>query len=199
MPTVTITTQPTYRLCGKAGVKTIGTIQAKDIEAKSNLLVDGNFEVAGYSYIPYLTKDCAVNSGINFSVSDDDRLRVGGRIIHNYELISYPFTATTADQWIFIADAAYEISQFEVVFTTASTSGTVDLKKSTTAQAPASGTSMLTGTVSLAGSANTVVAGTPHGTAATRRMADGDLISVCFGGDRTNLVGAVVTIRYARI
>lgn len=102
--------------------------------------------------------------------------------------------ATAVDRNVFVAHRPYQLISIEEAHGTASSSGTLDLEKCTGTTAPGSGTSMCTGTLNLAGTANTTVAGTPSATVANTKLADGDRLAFDFGGTVTNLVGAVVTI-----
>lgn len=95
---------------------------------------------------------------------------------------------------IFIAPRGYRVKSVKLVFSTASTSGTVDIKKDTGTNAPGAGSSVLTGTMSSAGTANTVVSGTVTSTVATKTLAAGDRLSVTFGGTMTNQVGLVIIV-----
>lgn len=95
---------------------------------------------------------------------------------------------------VFVADRAYQLVSVEEAHITASTSGTLQITKCTGTQAPGSGVNMLTGTISTAGTANTVVAGTLSATAANSLLADGDRIAFVTGGTTTNYVGGAVTI-----
>ena len=133
------------------------------------------------------------------AVTDADAFTVGGIIVPQYRIITVPLDAATVDKWVFVADAAYMLDSAEYIFSVTSTSGTVDIKKSTSVQAPASGATMLTGTGSLAGTANTVNALTPHGTGGNKSLADGNTMSVCVTGTMTGLVGGILTIRMKRI
>ena len=146
-----------------------------------------------------LNGSTTVATGKTLAVTDADKLTVGGKIVPQYLILNVPINADSVDQWVFVADAAYELDTVELSYTVASTSGTFDLKKSTTVQAPASGDTMLTGTVDLSQIANTVYAGTKHGTESNRRLADGNKLSVCFAGTMTGLAGGVVTIRLFRV
>lgn len=85
------------------------------------------------------------------------------------------------------------LTAFSAAFATASTSGTVMVEKLTGTTAPGSGTTLLTGTVSLGGTANTVVNGTLIGTVASLTFAVGDRVGFVFAGTMTNLVGASCT------
>lgn len=140
-----------------------------------------------------------VATGKTLAVTDADKLTVGGKIVPQYLILNVPMNADSVDQWVFVADAAYELDTVELSYTIASTSGTFDLKKSTTAQAPAVGGTMLTSTIDMSQTANTVYAGTKHGTEGNRRLADGNKLSVCFTGTMTSLAGGVATIRLFRV
>lgn len=91
----------------------------------------------------------------------------------------------------------YKIGAVSAVFSTASTSGTLQVEVATGTTAPASGTNQLTGTVSLAGTANTTVTGTLISPATT--IVNGDRINLIFGGTMTNMAGGHVTITLMRI
>ena len=95
---------------------------------------------------------------------------------------------------VFVADRAYQLVSVEEAHITASTSGTLQITKCTGTQAPGSGVNMLTGTISTAGTADTVVAGTLSATAANSLLADGDRIAFVTGGTATNYVGGALTI-----
>lgn len=94
----------------------------------------------------------------------------------------------------------YRLLGVSATFTTASTSGTLDLTHETGTTAPGGGTSMLTGTVSLAGTANTVVSGAPATAIAlaTQVLSPGDRISIKFAGTLTNLVALSVSVYIGR-
>lgn len=110
-------------------------------------------------------------------------------------VLTFLFDAATAvDRNLFVADRPYQLRSIEAVHATASSSGTLDLKKCSGTTAPGSGTSMCTGTLSLAGTANTTVAGTLSTTAANTLLADGDRLAADFGGTVTSLAGCAVTI-----
>jgi hypothetical protein len=142
-----------------------------------------------------------VATGKTLAITDADKLTVAGIIVPQYLVINVSLDALSTDQWVFVADAAYELVSLETIFAVTATGAcNLDLKKSTSVQAPASGTSMLTAVVALQATANTVYAGTPHGTEATRRIADGNTMSLTLS-DQTpdGLAGCVVTIRLKRV
>lgn len=99
---------------------------------------------------------------------------------------------------IFIADDYLQLVGFKEVHITASTSGTLQLEHLTGIQALGAGTSMLTGTVSNAGAAATVVSGTPVVTPAAVQLAPGDRIGLVVGGTMTNLVGSTMVLYFKR-
>lgn len=147
-----------------------------------------------------LNGNTTVKTGKTFDTTDVDALKSGGKIVPVYKILNVPLDALSVDKWIFVADAAYELVSLETAFTVAASGAcNLDLKKSSTVQAPASGTSMLTGVVALQATANTVYAGTKHGTQSTRRLADGDMLGVTLSDAATGLVGCIVTIVLMRV
>lgn len=111
--------------------------------------------------------------------------------------INVALTATDATRTVFVATRACRLKAVKEVHSTASTSGTLQLEKCTGTTAPGSGSSLLTGTMTLAGTANTVVSGTLVATVATITLAAGDRISIVIAGTMTNLVGGLATITLA--
>jgi hypothetical protein len=80
------------------------------------------------------------------------------------------------------------------IFATASSSGTLTVEKLTGTTAPGSGTVLLTGTLALSGTANTVANGTLIATVASLTLAIGDRIGIVIAGTMTSLVGGQATI-----
>lgn len=95
---------------------------------------------------------------------------------------------------IFLATRACVVKGVKLSFSTASSSGTVTVTKDTGTTAPGGGTAILTGTMSSAGTANTVVSGTLVTTQATVTLAAGDRLAVTLAGTQTGLAGAIVTV-----
>lgn len=93
--------------------------------------------------------------------------------------------------------ATYKVVSASAVFGTASTSGTLQVEVATGTQAIASGTNQLTGTISLAGSANTTVNGTIIASPTT--ITAGARVNLIFGGTVTSLLNAVVTVGLQRL
>lgn len=100
---------------------------------------------------------------------------------------------------IFVNDnvsGTYEVAGVTATFGTASSSGTLQVEVATGTQAVASGTNQLTGTVSLAGSANTPVNGTLI--ASPTSIAAGSRVNLIFAGTVTNLANACITVALKR-
>lgn len=107
--------------------------------------------------------------------------------------------STDVTKNIFIADAAYLVTAIREVHGTASSSGTLQIEKLTGTTAAGSGTNMMTGTINLAATANTVVSGTLTATTATLTLAVGDRIGGVLGGTLTSLAGCSIVITLQRI
>lgn len=93
--------------------------------------------------------------------------------------------------------STYQVAALTATFGTTSTSGTLQCEVATGTQAIASGTNQLTGTVSLAGTANTPVNGTIIASPTT--ISSGARINLIFAGTVTNLANAQVTVFLKRI
>lgn len=113
---------------------------------------------------------------------------VGGPIVVRAE-----YLATSVDNSLFIADRAYRLLGVRAVNTVIASSGptTLDIKKCTGTQAPSSGTTMLTATIDLTTTANTVITPTLSATAAVLLLAAGDRITLDYTGTMTAVVGSV--------
>jgi len=107
--------------------------------------------------------------------------------------------ATSTSQDLLIAPYPLQVSGVSVTFGTASSSGTADLVKMTGTTAVGSGTTTLTGTMSLAGTANTPVNGTLVSTLATLQLAKGDRLGLKLGGTLTSLANCNVTVRFIKL
>lgn len=108
--------------------------------------------------------------------------------------ITEALTATDATRTVYVATRAVRFKAVSVVWTTGSTSGTLQIEKCTGTTAPGSGTTLLTGTVTLAGTGNTVGTGTPIATVASLTLAAGDRLGIVIAGTMTNLVGCRITL-----
>ena len=141
-----------------------------------------------------------IPAGETLSVTSANALTVNGVIVPTAEHYSYYFDAAEAvSRTVFIAPTTLQLTGVNVVFGTASASGTVDVEHLTGTEAPGSGTVMLTGTLSTAGTINTVAPGTLAALTATLQLAVGDRVSILFSGTETGLVGLCVTLTFKRI
>jgi hypothetical protein len=135
------------------------------------------------------------------AVTDADALTVGGVKVPQKVVLTVPINASSVDQWVFVADAAYELLEVQTVYTVTATGAcNLDIVKSTSVQAPAAGATMLTGVIDMNTTANTVYSGTKHGTEGNRRLADGNKMGITLS-DQTpdGLAGAIVTITMMRV
>jgi len=116
-----------------------------------------------------------------------------------FEVTVNNLASTSTSQTLFLSDAAYLVTAVREIHGTASSSGTLQVEKATGTQAIASGTNILTGTVSLAGTANTVLSGTLVATTSTLTLAAGNRLNAILGGTLTSLANASVTITMTRL
>jgi hypothetical protein len=128
-----------------------------------------------------------VATGKTLAVTDADKLTVGGKIIPQSLFIHVPLTATLVSQPVFIADSTYQVTGAKCVPTTLSVSGTFQVEVESGTTAIGSGTNQLTSSISLSGTANTVVSGTLIASPTTINA--GDRVSTIMGGVLTGLVG----------
>lgn len=133
------------------------------------------------------------------AVSTPDGLTVAGIIVPVYKTAPVSLFVTDVSKAIYIATEAVQLVAVRVVFGIASVSGTLNIEKLTGTTVPGSGTALLTGTISLAGTANTVLSGTLSATTADLQLAAGNRIGIVLAGTLTSLVGAVVEIDLKRI
>lgn len=156
--------------------------------AGNTVTVNGNSGVGGTSAGGNinLVPGSAVSTGVPGEVQIN-----GGSILTNVQVTP---TATDATRHVFICNRAMRLKAGSSVFTTASTSGTWTVEKLTGTTAAGSGTALLTGTVALSGTANTVANGTLISTVASLTFAAGDRVGIVFAGTMTNLVGGLITL-----
>ena len=113
--------------------------------------------------------------------------------------LSFPFlgaagaTAANYDQ-VWTCRHPMELMRVSVCFSVASTSGTLQLERLTGTTAPAAGTAILSTTISLSGTANTVVSHQGNALTAARVLKEGDRLAFIDAGTLTNLVGLHVTL-----
>jgi len=105
---------------------------------------------------------------------------------------SAPATAANHPINLFVAPYPCQVVSVVLRFGTTSTSGTFDLRKAPSGTATASGTSVLSATISMAGTASVNASGTMSPTASV--LNTGDCLGVVTGGTLTNLADLGVTI-----
>jgi hypothetical protein len=101
------------------------------------------------------------------------------------------------DRAFFIAERGFIVEAVREVHAVAGSDGgtvTVGIMKCTGTEAPASGTNILSSDLSVKTTANTVQSGSLTATAADRKLAAGDRLSVNFTGTTTGLAGICVTV-----
>lgn len=109
-------------------------------------------------------------------------------------------SATSATQPLFTVPndgCTWQVAGVSARFSTASSSGTLQVEVAGAGVAPGSGTNQLTGTVSLAGTANTTVNGTVIASPTT--ISPGASINLVIAGTMTSLAGCVVTVILQRL
>lgn len=96
----------------------------------------------------------------------------------------------------FIAPYALQITNVSAIWSTASSSGTLDVFHDDATEAPGGGSSIfVSGTFSTAGTANTVTSKT-NISASEGTLAAGDRLSLVSGGTLTSLANLVVRVDY---
>jgi hypothetical protein len=91
---------------------------------------------------------------------------------------------------------AWQVAAVSARFSTASTSGTLNVEVAGAAVARGSGVNQLTSTISLAGTADTTANGTVTG---TTTVSAGTSINAIFAGTMTNIAGLLITVTLKRI
>lgn len=107
--------------------------------------------------------------------------------------VTLNYTASTVDSSFFVADRAYVVKAIRGRVDVAGTGGacTVQIRKTPTATAPASGTLLHSGTYNIVGTANANQALTLSTTASDLLLAPGDALSYDLTGTPTSAVGSI--------
>lgn len=108
--------------------------------------------------------------------------------------IHIPNATDATNQLAFTAPFDLEIVSVQARHRVASTSGTMDVVKANSGQAVSAGTSLLTGTMSNAGAADTNVTGALSTAIGGRSVLKGQSVGLLFAGTLTNLVDLDITI-----
>jgi hypothetical protein len=127
-------------------------------------------------------------------------------LVNKYEHIILPLTSSSASQLAFVApslgsgagiDSSWQVAGASVRFHTASSSGTLQVEVAGAGIARGSGTNQLTGTMSLAGTADTTVNGTMITTPTA--IPAGAAVNLIIAGTMTSLADCVVNVVLQRI
>lgn len=107
--------------------------------------------------------------------------------------VTVNYTASTVDSTFFVADRAYVVKAIRGRVDVAGTGGacTVQIRKTPTATAPASGTVLHSGSYNIVGTANANQALTLSTTAGDLLLAPGDALSYDLSGTPTSAVGSI--------
>lgn len=117
------------------------------------------------------------------------------------ETFTFHFAAAAdcVDSHLMIAKYSYIVDSIKAKFVTASSSGTVDVKTCADGTAISAGTSVLSSTISIAGTPDTNASGSITTTEANRKIYAGQSLAIDFGGTLTNIAGLVVTVSLRRV
>jgi hypothetical protein len=107
--------------------------------------------------------------------------------------VTVHYIATTTDRTIFVADRGYVVKAISGRVDVAGTGGacTVQIRKTPTATAPASGTVLHSGSFNIVGTANANQSLTLSTTASDLLLAPGDALSYDLTGTATSAVGTI--------
>lgn len=141
-----------------------------------------------------------IKSDKTVDVKNADKLTVNAVVVPQHIEVDYRQNVNTnlADASFFIANRAYTVTAVRVNHGVAgSDAGTVtlDVKKATGTQAPASGTTVLSATHNLKATANTVVNLGLSATAGNLDLAAGDRLAVDYTGVLTGVDDVTVTVQ----
>jgi len=119
-----------------------------------------------------------------------------GDVIHYQLLGADSATAANYTTIPFITQTAIEIISISASWTTASTSGTLQVERLQGTEAPGAGDDIMATTISTAGTANTVVTRQGNNLTAFRQLEQGDRLAIEDAGTLTNLANLQITIYY---
>lgn len=171
------------------------------------------------NYIPLFQQNKAAGLQSNVIVTWNNGQKVGAFsagqggfqenniLLPKYEIINDTQNQVAAASYavshtIFVCDnvsGSYVVAGVTATFGTASGSGTLQCEVATGTQATGSGTNQLTGTISLAGTANTPVNGTVVAAANLTTIAAGCRVNLIFAGTVTSLANCNVNVVLQRI
>lgn len=117
-------------------------------------------------------------------------------------LVSVPLAAASVDSNVFIATGPCEVVGVSEVHAVAGSdvgAVTLDVVKCDGTEAPSAGVTVLSSTIDLKGTADTVVNRTLTATVANRKLVAGERLAINVTGTLTALAGGVVTIRLKKL
>lgn len=116
--------------------------------------------------------------------------------------VTFAAAADVVDSNVFVATGPVEVVGVSEVHAVAGNDAgavTLDVKKCDGTEAPASGLTVLSSTIDLKGTANTVVNRTLTSTLADRKLVSGERLAIDVTGTPTAVAGGVVTIRLKKL
>ena len=132
------------------------------------------------------------------TVTDADGLTVGGKIVPQEIVVTWPLSASSVDESVFIPTEGYNVTAVEVRYSVAASSGptNVTMRKCTVGEAPASGEA-ITSAMLLNGTVNLVYSYTPI--VGSEGITAADTLCLDYSGTMTALAGGTVTITLKRV
>jgi hypothetical protein len=171
-----------------------GATDLKSLDINQTLDVDGATNLGGAT----ATNDLTVNSTKTLAVTSADKLTVGGVIVPQEMVLTFPYSNFSVDQHLFTAKDAWQITAVRLLPAVAGTDGG-DVKVNVTVcddtEAPSAGVAALASVLNLKGTANTIQSATMG---ASVSVASGDSVGLDFTGTPTSAVGCV-TIYMKRV
>lgn len=186
-------------------INATGTVFTADIVTSADATVGDDLSVAGHTDLDSLVvagtarlNTTIVATGDTVTVTDADGLTVGGKIIPQEIVVTWPLSASSVDESVFIPTEGYNVTAVEVRYSVAASSGptNVTLKKCTVGEAPASGDA-ITSAMLLNGTVNQVYSYTPI--VGSEGITAADTLCLDYDGTMTALAGGTVTITLKRV
>ena len=181
----------------------IGTIARVGDSLKTNhLVVNGTSAHTGAANFGGATAfggTATINASTALTVTTKDYLTVGGNIIANEMVLTFPFGFNSTNTTWFAANDGWVITKVEETHMTKQSStaepATIDLAICNSGEAPASGDTTITAPIDLRATNNVLQTAT---LSATKTLADGDWLAVVFRGYRTGFAGGCLTVHMKR-
>lgn len=141
----------------------------------------------------YITRSSGPNSVAVITSDNTGLFDVQNRYFHAPVQISALLTASSVSTYIWTCtEGEWQLERVRVATSTASTSGTLDARHCTATTAPGSGTTQLTGTVSLSVAGPVQASGVLI--ASPTIFVPGDSLAAVFGGTMTSLVASATFV-----